>query len=168
HGWKFDVTGQCVDMPNEPVESNFKSKVRARSFPTREHAGVVWGYLGDPNKVPAFPVYKWTQVPESHRIMARWIQDANWMQSLEGGIDTSHASFLHRRFDAPSQATERQASDNGVRGELMWQDKAPRLELQPTNYGFRYAAIRQAPEDQIYVRITPHIMPCSSYPPGSR
>jgi phthalate 4,5-dioxygenase oxygenase subunit len=168
HGWKFDVTGQCVDMPNEPAESNFRSKVRVRVFPVREHAGVVWSYLGDPNRVPPFPVYKWTQVPESHRIMARWIQDANWMQSLEGGIDTSHASFLHRRFDAPSQATERQALDNGVRGDLMWQDKAPRLELQPTNYGFRYAAIRQAPEGQIYVRITPHIMPCSSYPPGSK
>jgi phenylpropionate dioxygenase-like ring-hydroxylating dioxygenase large terminal subunit len=169
HGWKFDVTGQCVDMPNEPAESNFRSKVRVRSFPVREHAGVVWGYLGDPSKVPEFPVYKWTQVPESHRIMARWIQDANWLQSLEGGIDTSHASFLHRRFDPATRETEQQtAGSSGVRGDLMWRDKAPRLELQPTNYGFRYAAIRQADEDKLYVRITPHIMPCSSYPPGSK
>jgi nitrite reductase/ring-hydroxylating ferredoxin subunit len=169
HGWKFDVTGRCVDMPNEPAESNFKSKVRARSFPTREHAGVVWGYLGDPERVPAFPIYKWTQVPESHRIMARWIQDANWMQSLEGGIDTSHASFLHRRFDTNTLALAGQTlGSGGARNDMMFTDKAPRLELQPTNYGFRYAAIRQAEDGKIYVRITPHIMPCSSYPPGSK
>jgi phthalate 4,5-dioxygenase len=166
HGWKFDVSGECVDMPNEPPDSNFRSKVRARCFPVHEHAGVVWSYLGDPSRVPAFPLYKWTQIPDSHRIMARWIQEANWMQSLEGGIDTSHASFLHRRFDPTTSANEKESMGNGVRGDLMWRDKAPRLELQPTNYGFRYAAIRQADEGNIYVRITPHIMPCSSYPPG--
>lgn len=168
HGWKFDVGGACIDMPNEPAESNFRSKVRARSYAAREHGGVVWGYLGDPERVPPFPFYKWALVPESHRIMARWIQDANWMQSLEGGIDTSHASFLHRRFDPMTRETDKQATGNaGVRRDLMWKDKAPRLELEPANYGFRYAAIRDSGEGEIYVRITPHIMPCSSYPPGS-
>lgn len=167
HGWKFDVQGNCVDMPNEPAESTFKSRMKARSHPTREHGGVVWAYLGAPDKVPPFPVYRWTLVLNSHRIQAKWIQDANWMQSLEGGIDTSHASFLHRRFDPMTQETETQAS-GGVARALMWRDKAPRLELQPTNYGFRYAAIRDAGDGNAYIRITPHIMPCSSNPPGSR
>jgi hypothetical protein len=88
------------------------------------------------------------------------------MQSLEGGIDTSHASFLHRRFDPMSRATDTQPGAGPSR-DLMWRDKAPRLELQYTSYGFRYAAIREAPEGRKYVRITPHIMPCSSNPPGS-
>jgi phthalate 4,5-dioxygenase len=168
HGWKFDVAGVCVDMPNEPADSNFKSKVRARAFPTHEHAGVVWAYFGDPEKVPEFPVYRWTLVPESHRIMARWIQEANWMQSLEGGIDTSHASFLHRTFDQMAQVSDQETLRTGARRDMMWRDKAPRLELQPTNYGFRYAAIRTPEEGKLYVRITPHVMPCSSYPPGFR
>ncbi len=168
HGWKFDVHGDCVDMPNEPADSSFKSKVKAQHYLTHEHGGVVWAYLGAPEKVPEFPVYRWTLTPESNRIQAKWIQDANWMQSLEGGIDTSHASFLHRRFDPMTRQTEVQASTGGVSRDLMWRDKAPRLELQPTNYGFRYAAIREAGDGGAYVRITPHIMPCSSNPPGTR
>src|SRR5215213_990977 len=46
HSWKFDVSGQCVDMPNEPAESDFKTRVRAVAYPTRERNGVVWAYLG--------------------------------------------------------------------------------------------------------------------------
>ena len=168
HGWKFDVHGACTDMPNEPANSSFRTKVKITTYQTREHAGVVWCYMGDPARTPEFPVYLWTTVPESHRISAKWIQEANWCQSLEGGIDTSHASFLHRRFDTMTQVTDTQVQAGGVRRDLMWQDKAPRLELQPTNYGFRYAAIRDtANEAEVYVRITPHVMPCSSYPPGS-
>jgi phthalate 4,5-dioxygenase oxygenase subunit len=166
HGWKFDVSGECVDMPNEPAESTFKTKVHLRSYATNVHAGVIWIYMGDQDRVPGFPVYLWTTVPETHRVAARWIQEANWMQSLEGGIDTSHASFLHRRFDANTRAMEQDVNASGGTRDLMWQDKAPRLEVEPTNFGFRYAAIREAPEGKKYVRITPHIMPCSSYPPG--
>jgi len=170
HGWKFDVRGKCVDMPNEPPNSTFKSKVTARTYQSREHAGVVWAYLGDRERTPGFPVYRWATVPDAHRIKAKWIQDANWMQSLEGGIDTSHASFLHRRFDLFTRAAEERGASGGPGSgpprTFMWQDKAPRLELQPTSYGFRYAAIRTAEDGQAYVRITPHIMPCSSYPPG--
>jgi phthalate 4,5-dioxygenase oxygenase subunit len=166
HGWKFDVTGSCVEMPNEPADSTFSSKVKLRAYSAHVHGGLVWVYMGDPERVPGFPVYRWTTVPESHRISARWIQDANWMQSLEGGIDTSHASFLHRRFDPMTRAVEQQKGSEAGNRDLMWHDKAPRLELQYTNYGFRYAAIREAPEGKKYVRITPHIMPCSSNPPG--
>jgi phthalate 4,5-dioxygenase len=52
HGWKFDATGQCIDMPNEPAESEFKTRVRAVAYPTEEKAGVVWAYLGPPQKRP--------------------------------------------------------------------------------------------------------------------
>ena len=161
HGWKFDRSGTCVDLPTEPASSDFKSKVRAGAYATREHAGAVWIYMGAPESEPPFPVYLWTTVPESHRIMAKWIQDANWLQSLEGGIDTVHASYLHNRATGPSTAPGSASS------ELMVNDTTPRLELELTNYGFRYAAIRQGDgANESYVRITPHIMPCSSYPPA--
>ncbi len=162
HGWKFDRSGACVDMPTEPVESNFRNKVRAGGLAVREHAGAVWVYMGAPEDEPPFPVYLWTTVPESNRIMAKWIQDANWLQSLEGGIDTVHASFLHNKASGPMHPP------GGQRSSLLFEDTRPKLEVQETAYGFRYASIRKgADEEERYVRITPHIMPSSSYPPGS-
>jgi nitrite reductase/ring-hydroxylating ferredoxin subunit len=161
HGWKYDRTGACVDLPTEPASSNFRDKVRVGAYPIREHAGAVWTYMGAPESEPPFPTYLWTTVPESHRIMAKWIQEANWLQSLEGGIDTVHASYLHNRAHGPRRAPGSPASS------LMMQDTTPRLELEYTSYGFRYAAIRHSDQEgKSYVRITPHIMPCSSYPPG--
>src|ERR687883_139791 len=55
HGWKFDVAGQCVDMPNEPPESNFKDKVRAKTYPCTERGGVVWTYMGARQNPPPLP-----------------------------------------------------------------------------------------------------------------
>jgi hypothetical protein len=96
--------------------------------------------------------------------MAKWIQDANWLQSLEGGIDTVHASFLHNSAEGPMVAPGAQSGNN-----LMFNDTRPKLEIEETTYGFRYASIRRGPDEaKRYVRITPHIMPASSYPPFSR
>src|SRR3982750_2701855 len=55
HGWKFDVTGHCVDMPNEPAESDFKTKVRAVAYPCREWGGMVWTYMGPDHLQPELP-----------------------------------------------------------------------------------------------------------------
>ena len=96
HGWKFDIEGNCVDMPSEPPESNFKRKVKIESYPCMERGGVVWAYMGPAELKPAFPELEWTLVPESHRFATRHIQECNWLQAFEGGFDTSHVSFLHR------------------------------------------------------------------------
>src|SRR5438445_5313902 len=63
HGWKFDVTGQCVDMPNEPAESNFKNKVQARAYPGLQRGGVIWIYMGPKDKQPDLPDYYWCTQP---------------------------------------------------------------------------------------------------------
>ena len=161
HGWKFDRFGACVDLPTEPASSNFKNKVTIGAYAIREHAGAVWIYMGPKESQPPFPIYLWTTVPETHRIQAKWIQDANWLQSLEGGIDTVHASYLHNTASGPNTAP------GSERSTLVSDDTTPRLELEYTAYGFRYAAIRKGQQDdERYVRITPHIMPCSSYPPA--
>src|SRR5579859_2513703 len=54
HGWKFDTTGQCIDMPNEPAESDFRTKVKAVAYPTHESGGIVWTYMGPGEKAPPF------------------------------------------------------------------------------------------------------------------
>ena len=160
HGWKFDAHGNCVDMPSEPGESNFKDKVKARAFMTREAAGIVWCYMGTSATPPPFPSFQWTQVPDDHLSAIKTLQECNFLQGLEGGIDSSHASFLHRSFGGV-----RTGWGNPVNGMIM-ADTAPKLEVEYTSYGYRYAAVRQAGRGQEYVRMTPYILPFYSYIPG--
>jgi phenylpropionate dioxygenase-like ring-hydroxylating dioxygenase large terminal subunit len=90
HGWKFDVEGRCTDMPSEPAESNFKDKVRIPAYPTYEVAGLVFCFMGPPEKKPSPPLFQWTQVPAENRAMSKIWQQCNWLQALEGGIDNVH------------------------------------------------------------------------------
>ena len=108
HGWKFDVEGICLDMLNEPPGSDYKDKVRTNAYPTYEAGGVVWAYLGPAGKRPAPPLFEWTEVPESHRLISKNIQECNWLQGLEGGIDTApcshpaphHFSYNHAAWNS--------------------------------------------------------------------
>ena len=53
HGWKFDVEGTCVDMPNEPPERQFKQRITQLAYPTREQGGVIWVFMGPAAVMPA-------------------------------------------------------------------------------------------------------------------
>ncbi len=79
HGWKFDVEGNCLDQLNEPEEHQFKQHIHITAYPTVEHGGIVWAYLGPPDKIPAPPKFAWTQVPETHRHVTKVIQECNWL-----------------------------------------------------------------------------------------
>ena len=96
HGWKYDVDGRCVDMMNEPDADSFKEKIFTTAYPTVELGGIVLAYLGPPERRPAPPAFAWLQIPATHRQVSKVIQETNWVQGLEGGIDTSHAPILHR------------------------------------------------------------------------
>src|SRR5579872_718999 len=90
HGWKYDVNGNCVDMPSEPEESNFKEKIHLRSYPVREQAGILWTYMGPDREPPGLPQLEWMSLPTSH-MMIHWdIQETNFVQAIEGGIDSAH------------------------------------------------------------------------------
>jgi phenylpropionate dioxygenase-like ring-hydroxylating dioxygenase large terminal subunit len=134
-----------VETPNEPGVRLWEGKLRLQAYPTREACGVVWAYLGPPERMPAFPNFAWNAATHTHA--KRVLLECNFLQSIEGGIDSSHLSFLHR----PTIGVN--ASD------LRMRDVAPRLELQDMPYGFRYGALRQADGGAQYVRITPFIMP---------
>jgi nitrite reductase/ring-hydroxylating ferredoxin subunit len=95
HGWKFDIDGNCVDMPSEPPGGGFQHKIKTTAYPCIERGGLVWAYMGPPEHRPEFPDLEWTRVPESHRYVSRHIQECNWLQGLEGGFDSSHLAFLH-------------------------------------------------------------------------
>jgi len=158
HGWKFDVTGQCIDQMNEPRQ--FCAKIRIKSYPTCEIGGIVWAYMGPKEKQPAPPKFAWTQVPETHRTVSKVIEDCNWLQALEGGIDTSHFTILHRALKLDARQPGIPPNTPGVRGG------APTLEVDVTDYGYRYFGIRQLGESQ-YVRGYHFIMPFTQLrPPG--
>src|SRR3982751_776688 len=95
HGWKFDTSGQCVDMPSEPAESNFKSKIKATAYPCREQGGLIWTYMGPLAEPPGLPELEFTLVPDEQRYISKRYQPTSFAQALEGEIDQSHVSFLH-------------------------------------------------------------------------
>jgi phthalate 4,5-dioxygenase len=160
HGWKFDVDGTCVDMPNEPVDSDFKHKVTATAYPTVERGGVVWAYLGPKSAAaPAPPELEWTHVPESHRIVTKRIQFCNYLQNVEGEVDSSHVSFLHSRNTAADSAGIRSNDDRFNLPNYMAHDRAPRFYVLPTDYGIAIGARRDAESDTYYWRITQFLMP---------
>jgi len=156
HGWKFDTTGACVDMPNEPPESNFKHKVKVTTYPCQERGGIVWAYMG-PNDVDAqLPDLEWARVPDSHIYLSKCLQECNWVQALEGGLDSSHISFLHSKLDRSTIAAPR---GSVLAEQFGGADQHPRFAVRETDYGFVYGARRNATNDQYYWRITQWLLP---------
>jgi phenylpropionate dioxygenase-like ring-hydroxylating dioxygenase large terminal subunit len=151
HGWKFDVTGRCLDMPSEPPDSNFKDKVRARAYPCQERGGVVWAYLGPRENPPPLPDLEANQLENSS--VVAYARDCNWLQGLEGDIDTAHVGFLHFGSD--------DAADAPPDTFRYWtlQDRAPRYAVLDTGYGSMYGAYRPAGPGQYYWRIAQFLFP---------
>jgi phthalate 4,5-dioxygenase len=153
HGWKFDADGHCVDMMNEPAEQSFKEKIRAQAYPTVDVAGIVWAYLGPAELRPPLPRFAWTRMPPTHRHVSKVVEECNWLQGLEGGIDTSHAPILHRLISDESRRPGFKPTNPFVRG------KAPALVVDVTDYGYHYAGIRPLGEGEIHVRTYHFVMP---------
>jgi phthalate 4,5-dioxygenase len=96
HGWKYDVTGQCVDVPSEPAENGYCSRIKLASYPLIERSGVLWAYLGPPELRPEEPGYDWTRVTPAQRYVSKRLQECNFLQAMEGALDSIHSGFLHR------------------------------------------------------------------------
>jgi phenylpropionate dioxygenase-like ring-hydroxylating dioxygenase large terminal subunit len=161
HGWKFDVAGQCLELPTEPVESGFRGKVRADAYPVLERGGLLWAYLGPVEKRAELPELEWLGVPEAHRHVSRWTQDCNYAQALEGEIDESHVGFLHRRFDAPG------AASTALTGAHFREDTAPRYTVHETPYGLACGARRNVDGGRHLWRINLFLWPCFTLIPPS-
>jgi phthalate 4,5-dioxygenase len=147
HGWKFDVTGQCVDMPNEPVR---EQNVKASAYPCREQGDIVWTYMGPRHDPPRLPELEWAVMPVAHRRFPwRAIRQCNWVQAMEGDLDTSHPYFLHARLN-PNDAE---------RFGLYYPDKTPQLFVVDTDIGVMYGSRRQAAENAFYWRTSQFLMP---------
>ena len=160
HGWKVDVEGNVLEMASEPAASGLCSKVKHKAYPTREWGGFVWTYMGLPEVVPEFEPPAFAPTANTRVSIVKVQVPCNWAQILEGAIDSAHSSSLHSTDMPPARV------DGAKATETVWPrpstDKAPRLQLQQTPFGFRYAAIRRpimnsATHD--YVRITLFVAP---------
>jgi phenylpropionate dioxygenase-like ring-hydroxylating dioxygenase large terminal subunit len=167
HGWKFGLDGQCVDMPCEPPESSFAAKVCHTAYPCAERGGVIWTYMG-PSGPPPLPDLEWTLLPGDHVFVSKRVQDCNWFQALEGGIDSSHISFLHAPLDhADAVITgDMDRTSFGVGAAVQTGDRAPRFEVADTDYGVLIGARRTQPDGRWHWRFTQFLLPFYTMPPA--
>jgi phthalate 4,5-dioxygenase oxygenase subunit len=154
HGWKYDVAGQCIDVPSEPTESGFANKIKLTSYPLVERGGVLWTYMGPADRQPPLPEWEFATVPPAQSFMSKRLQESNWLQAMEGGIDSSHVSWLHRG-DLNSDPLFKGAKGN----QYNLSDARPVFEVVESPGGLYIGARRNAEDGKYYWRITQWVMP---------
>ena len=162
HGWKYDVTGQCVDVPSEPAGNGFCERIRLTAYPLIERGGVLWAYLGPAELKPAEPGYDWTRVAPAHRYVSKRLQECNWLQAMEGAVDSIHSGFLHRYSVADDPLLKRDPESLA----MMRADTQPKFFPTDSPGGLYVTTRRDAGADRYYWRVTQWLMPCfSHFPP---
>ncbi|GAA3622436.1 aromatic ring-hydroxylating dioxygenase subunit alpha [Kineosporia mesophila] len=164
HGWLYDSQGQCVDQPAEPEHSRFADKIRIASYPCVEKNGIIFAYLGagDP---PPFPDYDCFKAPDEYTFAFKGLWECNWLQGVEGGIDPSHVSFLHRFIEEDPRETYGQQFSEEVEGtgqklsKLVGDNFRPDIEVESAEHGLRVFAVRRLTEELKHVRVTNLMFP---------
>jgi phthalate 4,5-dioxygenase oxygenase subunit len=147
-------------MVSEPAASCMTDKVKHKAYPVQEWGGMVWAYMGPQDAIPAFVPPAWAPTADTRVSIAKALLPCNWAQILEGAIDSAHSSSLHSSDFVPARVGGAEATDkNWLRPST---DKAPRLQVERTDYGFRYAALRRPifnANTHDYVRSTVFVAP---------
>ncbi len=160
HGWRFDVDGNCLEMPNVPAHHVFPDRVKARAYPTVESNGIVWIYMGARAAPPPVPSFEAIGIAdEAERTLFCVQRECNYLQGLEGDIDTSHFSFLHMGAMTP------EIVDQANLGRYALIDRAPDYHVAETDWGTMYAAYRPADPSSTYWRVAHYMFPFWTIPP---
>ncbi|MES2400087.1 MAG: Rieske 2Fe-2S domain-containing protein [Pseudomonadota bacterium] len=169
HGWKVNVSGAITEMPSEPPASCQARKVQQKTYPTHEHGGLVWAYMGPAETFLPFAPPPFAPSADTKVSIAKIIIDCNWAQILEGAIDSAHSSSLHSTDITPSRGDRTKTTSTLMLRPTT--DKAPRIQVKPTPYGMKYVAIRRPIQNaatQDYVRMTLFVAPFTvMIPPNS-
>jgi phthalate 4,5-dioxygenase oxygenase subunit len=175
HGWKFDVEGRCLEIPNAASgDRDIRSKVRAKNYRTVERNGIIWAYMGA-GELPRAPDLGWSEVPAEHKIVTKQLLECNYAQALEGDLDPSHVSFLHAPLDPRGKSgyqgtagvlSDRHLSDVAIEQEVKAADRSPQINVVKTDYGLFVGARREAGE-RSYWRFTQLVLPFYVYVPGA-
>ncbi|MEX0603544.1 MAG: aromatic ring-hydroxylating dioxygenase subunit alpha [Marinobacter sp.] len=160
HGWKYDTTGQCIEVPSEPADSGFCEKIKLQAYPLIKIGDILWTYMGPKDDEPPHPEFEFATVPSNQTFTSKRFQESNWLQAMEGGIDSSHVSFLH------SGSLNTDPLFKGARGnQYNIADKMPFFEVVKHDGGLYVGARRNAEDGKYYWRITPWVMPCFTMVP---
>jgi len=155
HGWKYDITGQCTEVPSEPEESGFCAKIKLTSYPLVKIGDVLWAYMGPAEHKPPPPEWEFALVSPEQTFTSKRLQECNWLQAMEGGIDSSHVSWLH------SGSLKSDPLFKGAKGNTYnLSDRKPVFEVVESDGGLFIGARRNAEDGRYYWRITPWVMPC--------
>jgi len=172
HGWKFAVDGQCLETPAEPMGSTLCQRVRQRSYPLLQRAGVLFAYLGPEDSTPpALAAFDCFNAPDSHSFAFKGMWHCNWLQAVEVGIDPAHPSFLHRYMQDESLEHTfgrqfRAASVGSVDGErwpmtrVMREFCSPEIHHDEVAPGLLQLTTLRLINDQLtHVRVTHSVFP---------
>ena len=167
HGWKFDVEGKAVDLPNVPPGARHHDTVRVKAYPTREDGGFVWGWLGPEGAAPEIPQIEFTLMPPERRYVTKQLIECNWAQVMEGDLDTSHFSFLH--MPAPQVPSNENPDAPADERRLRWirADPMPNFQILEHDVGFVVGGARQADDEGIYWRMTQFMLPSHGTGPSA-
>lgn len=158
HGWKFGVDGETKEAPTQPDnQAAFCKKVPLRHYPVREAAGLFWVWLGS-GAPQRFPDFDFTSYDAGRYRATRQVLKFNWIQSIEGLVDSAHVSILHQDW-------LQKAGDKGASLSAAGEDTAPVYEFEDLPGGFRYAAIRKNGESHRYIRVTNYTAPFYCFVP---
>jgi phthalate 4,5-dioxygenase oxygenase subunit len=151
HGLKFDRNGKCVEVPSAP---QICERMNIKSYPCIERGGIVWAYMGPPDKMPAPPELEWCTLPPSHVFVSRRLQENNYLQAMEGGIDTAHVSYVHR-YEVDTDPMHR-----GTRAlDYIKADGNVIFNIEKTPFGLSLFGRRNGEADSYYWRVTQWLFP---------
>jgi len=167
HGWKFDVAGKAVELPNIPAGARHHDTMRIKAYPTREYGEIVWAWMGPAERMPEVPRLEFGLLPAANRYVMKQLIECNWAQVMEGDLDTSHFSFLH--MPAPSVPSNENPDAPADARRLRWirQDPMPRFQILDHDVGFVVGGARKADEEGIYWRMTQFMLPSHGTGPST-
>ena len=157
HGWKFAIDGTVEDMPAEPLRSRLKERVRIKAYPVQERNGMLWAYMGPDDEAtrPPLPNLEWNLAPAENVVVSLRVQECNWLQALEGEIDSAHAPILHGRID----------EGGSINQWIAKRDLRPTFECIRSDFGMSIASRRVLDEERLYWRVNQFVMPFYSLVP---
>jgi phenylpropionate dioxygenase-like ring-hydroxylating dioxygenase large terminal subunit len=155
HGWLYDVEGGIREMPCEPADSTFKSRLEHPAYPVEEFGGIVFAYMGPPDKKPHLPKYDVLQqgpgtLKAYHGPRIGGSTDCNWLQSQENLMDIAHTLWLHTRHSISQFPSD-------LYGIM------PQFEYEETDLGLTATMIRRLPDARTWTVVWEMFMPFTSF-----
>ena len=167
HGWKFDISGKAVELPNVEPGVPLHDSVRVASYPTREYGEIVWAWLGPPDDIPEVPKLEFGLMPPERRFVSKQLAECNWAQVVEGDLDASHFSFLHMLAPSVTSPDNPYAPFDIHRLQVIRKNPIPTIHILDHDTGFVVGWARNAEEEGTYWRTTQFMLPAHGTGPAA-